>query len=125
MELAMIGMNYPAEYNQLALHFIVPPFRNMNMFKAPYWYNYEKVCADLNSRQTFGRVVPYEPLGLGEKDTIFMDAERRHKASLGIKDSGNVSVKRKKRSDESARRKLEKARIGEQEEEKEGMKMRL
>ena len=123
MELAMIGVNYPCEYNQLALHFIAPPFTNLGMFRAPYWYNYDKVFADLNSRKTFGRVVPYEPLGLGEEDLIFKDVERRHKVSLSIRDQ-NQSGKGKERSKDKMRKKLEKARVGEGHEE-EGVKMRM
>lgn len=44
---AILGFSYPAEYNQLHLHIVVPPVTNFLLFRASHWYSYNRVVEEI------------------------------------------------------------------------------
>ena len=42
------GFSYPADYNQVHLHLVMPPFRHMLLFRRSVFYLYEEVVASLD-----------------------------------------------------------------------------
>ncbi|SIO73768.1 conserved Plasmodium protein, unknown function [Babesia microti strain RI] len=55
---AIYGFNYPNPFSHVAMHCIVPPVKNNNLLKPPYYYPLNKVLNDLEHK---GRVIPYTP----------------------------------------------------------------
>merc|ERR1712007_107542 len=52
----LCGFSYPADYNQLHLHLVVPPFRSMALFDRRVFYLFEEVEGDIERR---GAVKPH------------------------------------------------------------------
>ena len=52
----IFGFNYPAEYRQLCLHAVAPPFINFYLFEFPYFYSFNKTIQDINN---LGSVQPF------------------------------------------------------------------
>lgn len=70
--MVMCGFSYPADYNQLHLHLVTPPFKNMNLFSSHVFYPCEEVEAQLGSK--YGQVKPHVALDPGSEDRVLMQA---------------------------------------------------
>eukprot|EP00927_Polykrikos_kofoidii_P016248 TRINITY_DN17322_c0_g2_i1.p1 TRINITY_DN17322_c0_g2~~TRINITY_DN17322_c0_g2_i1.p1 ORF type:complete len:326 (+),score=19.52 TRINITY_DN17322_c0_g2_i1:102-1079(+) len=49
---AICGFSYPADYNQVHMHIIMPPFRNLAVFDRRVFYPYAEVESDAERRGT-------------------------------------------------------------------------
>lgn len=71
-KMAIWGFNYPSEYNQLALHIVIPPISNFKMFEHPLFYPFDKVVSDLQNVgrvQSFSRVSKFKPNSVNKEPT--------------------------------------------------------
>jgi len=57
-QFAVVGCNYPNEFNQVLLHLIFPPIDRYAMFAKPFFYPIRKIVSDIES---WGQVQPYRP----------------------------------------------------------------
>ncbi|OEH79804.1 hypothetical protein cyc_01407 [Cyclospora cayetanensis] len=66
----ILGFNYPAEYGQLCLHALVPPFYEQGIFQPPFFYPFNKVTKDLETSRSVQVVAPHTLLSMQEDPVL-------------------------------------------------------
>lgn len=81
---AVCGFSYPADYNQLHLHLVAPPFSRLDLFERRVFYPFEEVVAELDRR---GVVKPHPVADEAAEDAMArrlaaMDAKARQRLEV-------------------------------------------
>ncbi|CDJ40517.1 Pv1h14035_P, related, related [Eimeria tenella] len=83
-QMTVFGFNYPAEFSQLCMHALTPPFSNFSLFQFPFFYPFNKVAKDLQSRGAV-QVVPAAAAAaaaaLSEDDSAVQTVKERDAAA--------------------------------------------